>query len=227
MSKLCRNVVAIDGGYFLFPGAIDQPRSHPQQADVILRTAEALGMGVTVISPNEPWESEVEKNAMLFQTAQARLTADDWILWLGADEVVSDAGDISELEKQPADVAEVMMWERQYTGRYAIRRCFRALPNITVEYAHYFVTAEKDGKRVILSGSPRDADIGSAFMWSGTRIEHRAEERDAIRYEKKQRYAELALPREAAALREAFPKELTNNGEVFRDSSTILVQNLG
>jgi hypothetical protein len=200
MSKICSSVVALDGAYFLFPGAIDRPKSHPEQAETIIRTAEALGMAATVMVPNEPWESEVVKRAALFGVAGALAKPDDWMLWLDADEVLTGVGNPAQLD-QPLDVAEVVIWDQDYGGRCMIRRLFRALPDITVEFAHWLVTATKDGRRVVLSGYPKLVkDLEPAFTWSDIRIEHRTRERDPERRERKRRYYDLALPRERLAV---------------------------
>lgn len=192
MSKFCGGIVAVDGAYLGFPGALSRPASHPVQAETILRTAEALGMACTLIVPNEPWNSEVDKRAHMFRVGR---DLGDWLLWLDADELLTKAPDLGHVS---LDVIEAMMWERP-GGQFPIRRLFRALPDITVEFAHYVVTAVKDGRKIVLAGpGAMEADAQPFF-----RIEHRTSERSTDRQEKKTRYLAIATPTEQQALASA------------------------
>ncbi len=134
--------------------------------------------------------------------ARALVAPDDWLLSLDADETLSESGDPSTLANQPLDVAEGLMWDREYDGLFPIRRLFRALRGITVERAHNVVMAEKNGRLIMLSGNP-SYPLEEAFVWPEVRIEHRSSERSVARKLKKEQYNALAGPMEQQALRDS------------------------
>ena len=82
MGRLCDDIVAVDGGYALFPGA--RARSHPQQAEAVLTAAEASGTGCVVHRPKDIWfGNEVEKrNHALSLCATLE---PDWLVVFDAD----------------------------------------------------------------------------------------------------------------------------------------------
>jgi len=84
-ARLCDDIVAIDGGYRLYPGA--RARSHPQQAEAIIQAAEAGGSGCIIHRPKDIWfGNEVEKRNHSLQIAAPLLTQDeDWLLVFDAD----------------------------------------------------------------------------------------------------------------------------------------------
>jgi hypothetical protein len=106
------HLVAVDGAYGLYPGA--RGSSGSEQASVVLGAAHGAGIGVTVHVPAFPWPgNEVEKRTVLF--ALGHLVAqpyDDWLVVADADEVW-ESGDLrADLADCAADVAEVMLVER-------------------------------------------------------------------------------------------------------------------
>ena len=200
MSRLCDHVVAFDGAYARFP--TDQPRSRPDEAEVIARTADGLGMGWTIHTPREKWwGGEVEKRAAMFRAASIITETEDWLLVLDADEVLADVwgGTRTMLADASEDVAEVMITD-EHGGRAPIRRLFRALPDITVEQAHYVVTARKDGEKVVLCGDRKAHTEVPALGLHDVLIRHRASERDPARNAQKQLYYSSAMPHEQEAL---------------------------
>ena len=200
MGRLCDHVVAFDGAYARFP--TDVPRSRPDEAETIMRTADGLGMGWTIYTPREKWwGGEVEKRAAMFRAGMVVAEPDDWFLVLDADEVLADAwgGTRSVLADAVEDVAEIMITD-EHQGRAPIRRLFRALPEITVEQAHYVVTARKDGEKVVLVGDRKFHLEEPALGLHDVLIRHRASERDPVRKQQKQLYYSQGIPAEQEAL---------------------------
>lgn len=82
--RVCDQIVAIDGGYALYPGA--RPCSHPQQAEAILSAAEAAGVACTLHRPSRLfYGNQIEKRNLSLRLAGAALTSDDWLLIFDAD----------------------------------------------------------------------------------------------------------------------------------------------
>ena len=157
------HLVAVDGGYRLFPDA--RAVSDVDQTNAVTWTCQSVGIGLTLHQPSHPWRgNEVEKRSALFRLATSMLTPDDWLLVIDADEVVEHAdpsiGDCLiasalDLGGGPAfDVATVTLKvhvdpleseQAAFTARCSAvghtlspaRRFFRALPDLRVELAHY------------------------------------------------------------------------------------------
>ncbi|HXJ65633.1 MAG TPA: hypothetical protein VNN79_17895 [Actinomycetota bacterium] len=200
MGRLCDHVVAFDGAYARFP--TDQARSRPDEAETIARTADGLGMGWTIHSPREKWwGGEVEKRAAMLRAAANLAEPDDWILSLDADEVLADVwgGTRTVLSDATEDVGEVMITDENQ-GRAPIRRLFRALPELTVEQAHYVVTARKGSEKIVLVGDRKVHNEVPALPLHDVLIRHRQSERDPERKAQKQLYYTSAMPHEQEAL---------------------------
>lgn len=84
LSRFCDHILAVDGAYALYPQG--RPRSHPQQAEVILHTAEAMGRACTLYQPSEVWwGNEVEKRNKCLDILRAFAEDDDWVCIFDAD----------------------------------------------------------------------------------------------------------------------------------------------
>jgi hypothetical protein len=121
------HVVAVDGAYGLFPRAAGASPS--EQAQTVVATAEALGMGVTLHVPPHPWVgNEVEKRSFMFRLAHLVAEPEvDWLFVIDGDElVIVDDTFAGALEGADEDVAEVMLTDD--CGSYMVRRLFRAQP---------------------------------------------------------------------------------------------------
>lgn len=117
------HLVAVDGAYLLFPGALDRPRSGTEQARALLEVADALGIGLTLHRPQEAFEgNEVEKRNLLFDLARTVTDEDDWWLHIDADERVTRwPGDVKQrLEASELDVATVTFQQRHVRHPAAI-----------------------------------------------------------------------------------------------------------
>lgn len=197
VAKLCDHIIAVDGPYAMFPGAMRKPASGTEQAETILHAAAGAGIGCTVHSSRQPWwGNEVEKRAYMFSLAQTMTTSDDWLLRIDADEVLTSVpSDTREqLSSTNLDVAEVIMWERNdIDSNFPIRVLFRALPGITVQQAHYVVTAPTDAGVKVLCGNEIKHRMEQAEPLWDVRMEHRMRCRSAERKQLKSDYY-LRLP---------------------------------
>jgi hypothetical protein len=194
---LCDHVVAVDGAYELFPGSGRKPVSGPEQAETILATATALGMGCTIVRPQRAWAgNEVGKRDAAFKVANALAEPGrDWLLIMDADEVAtSTAHDITraELEQTDLDVATAVSWTRhieqplpgeqgvtypaQIEGYQPFRKFFRADPTLRVTGAHYIYLVGHGRKTRALWGHSRFHTLAEAAE-TQLRVEHRTEYR--------------------------------------------------
>ncbi|MFF9310085.1 hypothetical protein ACF1BS_04155 [Streptomyces sp. NPDC014748] len=196
LAGLCDHVVAVDGPYALFPGAVRTPASGSEQADTIAHVAAGAGMGCTIHVPRQPWwGNEVAKRDFMVQLAMTMAEPGvDWLLRVDADEVFTQVpGDTRKaLAGTDLDVAEVTMWERggdQPDGQFPLRCLFRALPGIRVQQAHYVVTvpAAGGGTRVLVGNETVHQAVPALPLWD-VRLEHRTRHRPAARRALKERY---------------------------------------
>lgn len=206
LAKCCDHIIAVDGGYMLFPGALDRPNSGPNQSEEILHAATSAGVGVTLHVPNKPFTgNEVEKRTLMLRLAQPLVEPGvDWLLSIDADMVVSYAA--PDLKEQLAslesgiDAAEWQLWwnddmhstqvgqgisveEDIRPGWSTHRSLFRAWHNMRVEHTHYTYLAENDeGETVWYWGHPNYAqECDAANLTHYLRIEHRHAQRSRSR----------------------------------------------
>lgn len=203
-ARLCDHLIAVDGPYAAFPGALKKPFSGTEQADAILRTAAGAGMGCTVHAPRQPWwgtdwGGEVEKRDFMFKLGQTFATPQDWFFRIDADEVLTqvpaDARD--RLARTDLDVAEVTLWEREASPDFVdisedyempLRCLYRALPGIRIEQAHYVVMAGIGDRRKVLRGDGSILREEPAEQLSDMRLEHRSQQRPKGRKRLKESY---------------------------------------
>jgi hypothetical protein len=195
-AKLCDHLIAVDGPYAEFPFAHTKPASGTDQVEIILHTAAGSDMGCTIHAPREPWfGNEVEKRTTMFDLAMPFTTEDDWLFVIDADEIVTDhPDDVRErLGELTVDVAEVQLWERgDQDDAFTARRFFRALRGLKYDGCHYVVTASSGDGVKVLSGDPKLQHLEPAGDMGGVRMEHRSNQRTALRTGfKNQYYAKL------------------------------------
>lgn len=202
-ARLCDHLIAVDGPYAAFPGALKKPFSGTEQAEAILRTAAGAGIGCTIHAPRQVWwggrwGGEVEKRDFMFRLGETFTTPRDWYLRIDADEVLTHvpADAKRRLAETGLDVAEVMIWEREASGHVGelvdtsndyespFRCLFRALRGIRVEQTHYTVTAP-DGR--VLRGLREEP---AEPLWD-VRLEHRTHQRTIARQRLKREYSVL------------------------------------
>lgn len=212
--KFCDHLIAVDGPYALFPGALRKPASAPDQIETIQRVAAGLRLGCTIHVPRQPWwGNEVEKRNFMFQLGNPMTEPGDWYLVIDADEVVTHApSDLRQrLEATTLDVAELTLWERESQHKVAalvdtssdyrspLRRLFRALPDIAVIQAHYVVTS---GHRV-LAGNTDVHTLEPAAPLHDVQLEHRRAHRSIGRLRLKDQYGhrrEEVAPEKVSAI---------------------------
>lgn len=85
MGRFCDTIVAVDGGYALYPGA--RPRSHPQQAEAIIQAAETADTELILHRPRGIWfGNEVEKRNYAVKLAATVMEPGvDWFCVVDAD----------------------------------------------------------------------------------------------------------------------------------------------
>ncbi len=189
-ARLCDHIVAVDGPYAQFPGALRRPASGSEQADTIARTASGAGIGATIHVPRSPWwGGEVEKRDWMFKFAGLMTTASDWLLVIDADEVLTAIPPDTRmlLEKSELDVAELRIWDRDGSETMD-RRLLRADPGLSVEGAHYVWTAPGPSGKKVLRGNQSLHNLAPAEPLWDLRMEHRNRQRPAYRQQAKQEY---------------------------------------
>lgn len=200
-ARLCDHLIAVDGPYFGFPGALQKPYSGTEQADAILRTAAGAGMGCTIHEERKVWSGrnggEVAKRDFMFKLGMTFAEQEDWFFRIDADEVLTDVPLETKLNLKHSehDVAEVILWEREASGHVGelvdtvndysqpFRCLFRALPGIHIEQTHYTVIA---GDKVLNGLHQVPADP----LWD-VRLEHRTHLRTKARWRLKDQYNKL------------------------------------
>lgn len=194
-ARLCDHLIAVDGPYSAFPGALKQPYSGTEQADIILRTAAGAGMGCTIHQSRQPWwGNEIEKRDYMFKLGSLFTSPDDWYLRIDADEILTHVplGTKERLAASEYNTAEITIWQRETNLKVAANvdtgleyaepfRClFRALPGISIKHAHYIVTTPD----TVLRGRGEEP----AEDLTDVRLEHRTYQRAIARQKQKQQY---------------------------------------
>lgn len=194
-AKLCDHIIAVDGPYADFPGAMNKPASGTEQAETIMHAAAGAGMGCTIHAPRKVWwGNEVQKRSYLMKLGESMTTEEDWLLVIDADEVLSEVPVDSKklLADTEYNAAEVMLWERDdLDSNYPARRLYRALRGIQYTQTHYTITAPgPDGTTRVLNGNEvmhRKQIEGAADLWD-IRMEHRWKHRTELRRALKNQY---------------------------------------
>jgi hypothetical protein len=174
-APLFDHLVALDGAYILFPGALEQPASDVAQANTITEVCAAVNLPLTLYRPTEPFfGNEVEKrNKSLQLAATVRESEDDWYCVVDADlvahyiaedakqilsesdHIVAEYGQLNVRNVQDLvdehGVAPNMTWEE--SKREAVRGMYRALDGLQYEQAHYVLTAPTSRGKIYLWGN--------------------------------------------------------------------------
>lgn len=198
MARLCDAIVAVDGAYGLYPSA--RPRSHPQQAEAIVHTAEAMGRGVLLYQPDTVWlGNEVEKRNKSLQLAG---TLDpDWVVIFDADYHVLTMNEDSvrlSLEHTDLDVATYTILDgkdllanealaRFATERHAdtewtirTRDIYRWDDSLEIGPKHYYYSVTGKHERVWLRG-PDGHEADALNLDADLVVYHRTQDRAQVR----------------------------------------------
>lgn len=226
LAKCADHLVAVDGAYRLYPHG--HGRSHIDQADAIVRTAEAVGIGLTLYQQAEPFDgNEVEKRSLSLRLAETIATPyEDWYLVIDADEVVLETTPAfrATLERTDKLVATYGLTEWQpdpyaddASEQYAqvryepplwtvqVRGIYRALPGLRYEHAHYVVRADIAGEPVYLFGIAPQHNLAPAEeLYRSIRIEHRNRQRTRQRAQAAREYYAIRDNTDAEALSRVF-----------------------
>ena len=191
------HLVAIDGPYAAYPhnGRI---KSDPEQAEVIQRTCDAVGIGLTLYQPTEAYfGNEVEKRSLAFALALTVANEQDWVWVFDADEVLTKypADFRTRLDVIERDAVEVTLTSRQgyedagsvdqivplpTDSKHDLRMIFRALPGLRVLGRHDCYVAGPNSDPTFLWG-PTTYPVEPAFRIGEVEVEHRTHRRAAHR----------------------------------------------
>lgn len=205
LSRFCDHIVALDGAYALYPGG--KARSHPQQAEVILHTAEAMETAVTIYQPSEVWwGNELGKRNKAFDIVAAYAEEGDWLCTYDADYHVVKCNPSAlraDLERSECDVCTYGLvdgedWlalenplateaklQTQWVSQ--TRDLYRWHPTLRVGPAHGDYSDERYGKKRWLRGpygNLEPADDMSQWLT----VYHRTKDRALVRSEAQQGY---------------------------------------
>lgn len=200
MARMCDEIVAVDGGYRLFPGA--RPRSLPEQSEAILGACEAAGVGCTVHRPRDVFHgNEVEKRNLTLRVARAHCEESDWLMVCDADFLLMKANpDVfrADLEQTEAvvgsyaildgkdmladpgvaELARQTDLDTEWTTR--VRFLYRWHPTLTYGPTHWTVGRYLNGEWVWLNGP--GLELEPAVDVSGSLVcVHRRESRALVR----------------------------------------------
>lgn len=199
------HLVAVDGAYALYPDG--RARSEPMQAEVVMRTCDAAGIGLTLHRPQERWHgNETHKRTYAFALANAEAQPGrDWVFVIDGDDVVTRIpSDLRpRLKATERDAAEVTLWEREAwvektpeasqglnlppITRQHQRRLYRAADEITVTGSHFVYLAKRGDEYSYLWG-PNTFPLVAAADFTDIEIEHRSRHRDRARRESAAEY---------------------------------------
>jgi hypothetical protein len=193
--RVIDHLIAVDGPYAAFPHN-GRVRSDPEQVEVIQRTCDALGIGLTLHQPREPFfGNEVEKRSLCFDLAMTVATPGvDWCWVFDGDEVLTRyPHDLrTRLDCIERDAVEVVLTSRQgYEGAggdieqvvplptdssHDLRMLFRALPGLRVSGRHDLYVAGTGDDTTILWG-PTTLPVVPAARIGEVEVEHRSDRR--------------------------------------------------
>ena len=133
----CDHLVALDGGYELFPGA---HRYSGELSSKVFTSMMRMPMGVTCSTPRTVWRgNEVEKRNALLKLGKAVAEEGDWFLVVDADMVVTSVPSNLKhvLSETDCDVGTYWLKDPIYGGRHPIRYLFRAADDLYIKTTHY------------------------------------------------------------------------------------------
>lgn len=193
IAPLLDHLVALDGKYMLYPGAMQQPSSDVMQSMAVLEAASACNLGVTLHRPSEPFMgNEVQKRQLSIDLAMHFAESeDDWCVVFDADMVARHNGLASaraDLEQSDHLVAEYARYEDPADeGCTPIRGIYRLVSGLTYGPAHYCISAPtSDGDRVWLWGNPnlQEPYVDALDLTQTLKFDHRNKKRDRARHDR-------------------------------------------
>lgn len=170
------HLIAVDGGYAAFPGALERPMSRIEEAEVIVNACHGAGIGLTLHRQRDAWMgNEVEKRSLALDLCYNTAREQDWICIFDGDEMIRYAAPdlkhkLAETEYYVAAYAlhnptnsqdlhdrfnnrggPPTYYENENVD--AIRDIHRAVPGLHYEDAHYVLTTTwPDGQKKYFRG---------------------------------------------------------------------------
>lgn len=198
-------LVAVDGAYALYPNS--RPASERTQAETIMSTCEALGVGCTIHRPSDRWiGNEVEKRRFMFRLAEslAEVGTDWYFVFDGDCTLTTYPADLKDtLASTELHAAEVALWERRdhigntpevartielpNEGHQRLRCLFRSLEGMRVVGAHFHYGGLHNGEW-IWAWAPDRMGPTPALGLPFVQVEHRSIWRDVHRRRSAQEY---------------------------------------
>lgn len=197
LSPLLDHLVALDGKYVLYPGAMTNGASDVRQSMAVLEAASACHLGVTLHRPTQAYTgNEVEKRQLSVDLAKHFAESeDDWVLVFDADMIArkfSPGFVRNDLEQSDHLVAEYARYEDPADdGFTTIRGLYRLVPSLKYGPAHYTISVEaSDGERLWLWGQPAHHTpyMDALDLTGSLGFDHRNTQRDRKRKERVGRY---------------------------------------
>lgn len=222
--RVCDEIVAVDGGYALYPGA--RPCSHPQQAEAVMHAAEAAGVACTIHRPSDVFHgNQIEKRDLSLRLAGASLSTSDFLLIFDADfHVFKCQPEIvrAELEATDALIASYTLLDgidylsdpalaemakrEDYDSEWTLRteNIYRWHPSLRYGPHHSMVSREIDGERQWLrhpeAQAPEWLNLNASLV-----AYHRRQDRTLLRREAQETFVQA---------REAYGLEPMGDGRV-------------
>lgn len=208
LARFCDHIVAVDGAYALYPDG--KPRSHPYQAEVIVHTAEAMGVACTLYQPSEVWwGNEVEKRNKSLDIVGVFTEDGDWLCVFDADYhsvrcnpdslrhdlaatecVVATYGIVDTEDWISGDAQALAMHSTLHSQWVSqTRDLYRWNPTLRVGPAHGDTSVLKDGQRLWLRG-PYELEPAEDMSRNLT-VYHRTKHRAAVRRNAQQGYYQM------------------------------------
>lgn len=174
LAQVADEIIAVDGAYALFPKA--KTRSHPNQAETILRAAETAGVGCTIHRPSQLFfGNEIEKRNLSLKLAAPFCEEGDWILvWDGDYHTMRCDPEIVRAELAATDCLaatytllegrDYMSGEDEALEKFAresyvstewtlfTRGIYRWAPDLHYEKAHFLMNGTYEGRKVWVYG---------------------------------------------------------------------------
>lgn len=230
LAPLVDGFIYLDGGYALYPGAMERPASDVECAHALHDMAKAVDRSLLHYRPSQPfYGNEVEKRNMYIGLANALPGVDDktWLLVFDGDLVATK---VSGFVKRDLEESDLLVAEYGWTdtpsldddasrfhmdGITKIRGLYRNIPELAYGPAHYVVSGV-------------DPDTGDAgWLWGQQGIhepwanaldcstslvfEHRRSKRIAGRNKAAAQYYELRDQAGVEALGRTYTKDFDGN----------------
>lgn len=175
MAPALDHVVVVDGGYSLFPEALERPASSLEVAHAVTEACVSVGLAYTFFRPSSCFVgNEVEKRNLSLRLAEAARESaeDDWYIVFDCDNVAREIAD--DLRDRLAESGELVaeygvygavdpqrifdetgLETQEREGLTPVRGVYRALDGLMYGPAHWTVSLPLNGgERFWLWGNP-------------------------------------------------------------------------